>query len=89
MIIEALTSVAHSDILAATGDSIATKLKDFIAPIAAVVIGAVGLKYLFGKQKSLAGFVGFLFLGAFVYALIMWGDTILKSLGGVVNSILS
>jgi dolichol kinase len=86
---ELLTVVAQPDILAATGQSIATKLKDFVAPIAAVLVGAFGLKYLFGEEKSLAGFIGFLILGVFVYALIQWGEVILKSLGGIVNNIVS
>jgi hypothetical protein len=75
------------DVLAATGETIATKLRDNIAPIAAVVVGAFGLKYLLREDKSLAGFVGFLMLGAFVYALIRWGGPILNSLGGLVSSL--
>jgi hypothetical protein len=89
MVIETLSAVAHSDILAVSGDSIAGKLRDFVAPIAAILIGAVGLKYLFGQNRSMAAFIGFVFLGACVYALIKWGDKILGSLGGVVNNILS
>jgi hypothetical protein len=90
MVIETLAAATHHiDILATSGDTIANKLQTFIAPIAAIVIGAVGLKYLFGENKSLAAFLGFVFLGACVYALIMWGDTILNSLGGVVNGILT
>jgi hypothetical protein len=86
---EIMSVLADPAILAATGESIATKLKEFVAPIAAVLVGAFGLKYLFGEEKSLAGFIGFLFLGAFVYALIQWGDAILRSLGGVINTILA
>jgi hypothetical protein len=89
MVIETLAAVAQPEILAVTGNSIAGKLQDFIAPIAAILIGAVGLKYLFGENRSLAAFIGFVFLGAFVYALIKWGDTILGSLGKVISSILT
>lgn len=89
MVVETLVAVAQSAPLAVTGDSIAAGLQDFVAPIAAVLIGAVGLKYLFGENRSLAAFIGFVFLGAFVYALIKWGDTILGALGGVVHSILT
>ncbi|GIJ51901.1 hypothetical protein Val02_87870 [Virgisporangium aliadipatigenens] len=89
MLHEVMSVVAEPTVLAATGQSIANELKAFVAPIAAVLVGAFGLKYLFGEEKSLAGFIGFLFLGAFVYALIQWGDTILKSLGGIINTILS
>ncbi|PSL57819.1 hypothetical protein B0I31_10130 [Saccharothrix carnea] len=62
---------------------IARDIRDFLAPLAAVIIGVIGLKYLFGDQRSIAGFVGFLFLGVVVYSLIKWGDAILGSLGGL------
>jgi hypothetical protein len=72
-----------------SGDSIATGLKDFVGPIAGILIGLVGLKYLFGENRSLAGFVGFVFLGACVFALIKFGDVILTGLGTVLKGILS
>jgi hypothetical protein len=65
---------------------IAGQIRDFVAPLAAVIIGVIGLKYLFGDQRSLAGFIGFLFLGIIVFGLIKWGDSILESLGGVFSS---
>jgi hypothetical protein len=89
MVIDALVSAAQSVPMAASGNSIASGLQNFIAPIAAVLIGAFGLKYLFGEHKSLAAFIGFVFLGAFVYALIMFGNAILTALGGIVNTILT
>lgn len=67
------------------GDNFATELKDFFAPIAAVLIGIIGLKFLFGEQKSLAGFIGFLVLAVAVYALIMWGEDILGWLGSTMK----
>lgn len=88
MTVDLLNVVAQPEILAASGDSIANALKGFVAPIAAVLVGAVGLKYLFGEEKSLAGFIGFLILGAFVYALIAFGNVILGSLGKVVSDML-
>jgi hypothetical protein len=89
MVLSTLATLVQSDPMAASGASIAAGLQDFVAPIAAVLIGAVGLKYLFGENKSLAAFIGFVFLGAFVYSLIKWGDSILGALGGVVQSILT
>ncbi len=74
--------------LAATGQGIAENLKTFIAPIAGILIGLVGLKYLFGENRSLAGFVGFVFLGACVYALIQYGQLILTTLGGILKGII-
>jgi hypothetical protein len=65
---------------------IAVDIRKFVAPLAAIIIGVVGLKYLFGDQRSLAGFIGFLFLGIVVYSLIQWGESILESLGGIFRS---
>lgn len=73
-----------SDILlAVSGDALAADIRNFIAPLAAVVIGVIGLKYLFGDQRSIAGFVGFLFLGLVAYSLVKYGDDVLESLGGL------
>jgi hypothetical protein len=69
-----------------SGQTIATDIINFMAPVSAVIIGVIGLKYLFGDQRSLAGFIGFLFLGIGVFALIKWGDSILESLGGIFRS---
>ncbi|XVS62859.1 hypothetical protein ACQPYE_32055 [Actinosynnema sp. CA-299493] len=72
------------DILLATTDgAIAQDIRNFMAPLAAVIIGVIGLKYLYGDQRSLAGFFGFLVLGVVVYSLIKYGDVLLESLGGV------
>lgn len=72
-------------ILATSGDQIADNIKTIIAPIAGILIGLVGLKYLFGENRSLAGFLGFLFLGVCVYALIQFGKPILDALSGLVQ----
>lgn len=94
MIIETIgTAIGQLDLLAAdqppTGANIAGELKGFFAPIVAIVIGLVGLKYLFGEDRSLAKFLGFLALGACVYGLLQFGDTILPALGRVFNSFLT
>ncbi|MGP3981249.1 KAP family P-loop NTPase fold protein [Streptomyces sp. KR80] len=68
------------------GDKFAENLKDFFAPIAAVLIGVIGLKYLFGQQKSLAGFVGFMVLAIAVFALIKHGEDLLYWLGCTLKS---
>ncbi|WP_163508609.1 hypothetical protein [Fodinicola acaciae] len=81
--------MAASTPLAATGDTIAQNLQNFVAPIAGILIGLVGLKYLFGENRSLAGFIGFVFLGACVFALIRFGSVILGALGGILKGILS
>ncbi|TWP43241.1 hypothetical protein FKR81_42730 [Lentzea tibetensis] len=73
-------------LLAADGGQIAADIRNFAAPLAAVIIGVIGLKYLFGENKSLAGFIGFLFLGLTVFALIKWGDGILDGLGDTFRS---
>lgn len=65
------------------GNAIAQDIRNFTAPLVAVIIGVIGIRYLFGDQRSLAGFVGFLFLGMVVFSLIKWGDLLLESLGGV------
>lgn len=70
-------------LLAVSDDTVADQIRMFIAPLAAIIIGVMGIRYLFGDQKSLAGFIGFLFLGMVVYSLIQWGETILTSLGGL------
>jgi hypothetical protein len=88
--VQVVTSLHASAPLAApSGNSIAQNLQNFVAPIAGILIGLVGLKYLFGENRSLAGFIGFVFLGACVFALIRFGDSILGALGGILNSILS
>ncbi len=69
--------------LAKEGQAIAEDIRTFVAPLAAIIIGVMGIRYLVGDQRSLAGFIGFLLLGIVVYALIRWGDQILNSLGGV------
>jgi hypothetical protein len=85
-VVQVMTSVP---LAAPSGDSIARNLQNFVAPIAGILIGLVGLKYLFGENRSLAGFVGFVFLGACVFALIRFGDTILGALGGILSGIVS
>jgi hypothetical protein len=67
-----------------SGDLIAADARHFFAPIAAVLIGIVALKFLFGENKSLAGFIGFLLLAIAVYALIWYGEDILASMGETV-----
>ena len=49
-------------LLTAEGGQLAADIRDFMAPLSAVIIGVIGLKYLFGDQRSLAGFIGFLLL---------------------------
>ncbi|MCL8015909.1 P-loop NTPase fold protein [Streptomyces sp. AS02] len=63
------------------GDASAANLVDFFAPIAALLIGIVGVKFLFGEQRSLAGFIGFLVLAIAVFALIRHGSGMLDLLG--------
>jgi hypothetical protein len=46
----------------------------------------MGIRYLFGEQKSLAGFFGFLVLGILVFTLIQLGDSLLEVLGGLIAS---
>ncbi|KOX22763.1 hypothetical protein ADK67_22845 [Saccharothrix sp. NRRL B-16348] len=70
-------------LLAVSGEAIAPDIRGFIAPLVAIIIAVMGIRYLFGDQKSLAGFIGFLFLGMIVYSLIQWGDVVLESLGGL------
>lgn len=65
--------------LATDGTKIAGGIRDFIAPLAAIIIGVMGIRYLIGDQRSMAGFIGFLLLGIVVYAFIKYGDTILNS----------
>ncbi|MGH3426653.1 MAG: hypothetical protein ACRDQZ_03625 [Mycobacteriales bacterium] len=73
-------------IAAKNGNDIADQIKNFVAPLAAVIIGVMGIRFLVGEQKSLAGFIGFLLLGIIVYALIEWGQQILNSLGEIFRS---
>ncbi len=90
MVTEILAAVTQPEVLAApTGATIAYHLKTFFAPVVAILIGLVGLKYLFGEDRSLAKFLGFLALGACVYALLWFGDTILPALGTLINGFLA
>lgn len=66
--------------------TLAGDIRGFVAPLAAVIIGVIGLKYLFGDQRSIAGFFGFLVLGIAVFTLIKWGEGLLAALGGVFRS---
>lgn len=68
------------------GKKLANGLQDFIAPIAAILIGVVALKFLFGENKSLAGFIGFMVLAVVVFALIKFGNQILGALASTVQS---
>lgn len=68
------------------GNTIASRVRTFFAPIAAVLIGIVALKFLFGENKSLAGFIGFMVLAVVVYGLIQFGDSILDALSGTVKA---
>jgi hypothetical protein len=78
-----MNQLLASPVIAALADpALADDIRRFIGPLAAVIIGVMGLRYLVGDQKSLAGFVGFLFLGIAVYSLIQWGEPILGFLGG-------
>lgn len=90
MVAEIVSSIAASPadlvFLAKEGDAIAQDIRTFVAPLAAIIIGVMGIRYLVGDQRSLAGFIGFLLLGIVVYALIMWGNEILNALGGVFRS---
>lgn len=72
--------------LGTDGSSVAEDVRRFIAPLAAIIIGVMGIRYLFGDHRSIAGFLGFLFLGIVVYALIQGGDRILEYLGGIVET---
>ncbi|PZS09004.1 MAG: hypothetical protein DLM55_07415 [Acidimicrobiales bacterium] len=65
--------------LATDGNKIAGGVRDFIAPLAAIIIGVMGIRYLIGDQRSMAGFIGFLLLGIIVYAFIKYGKEILDS----------
>ncbi|GAA0903951.1 hypothetical protein [Virgisporangium aurantiacum] len=84
MLSEMLRLAAEPDVLAVTGEGIATKLRSFFAPIAAVVIGVYGLRYLRGEDRSLALFLGYLAIAAFVFAMIQWGYAILTALGELI-----
>jgi hypothetical protein len=84
-----VVNAVTSSPLATDGNSIATNLKNFIAPVAGILIGLVGLKYLFGENRSLAGFIGFVFLGVCVFALIQFGEPILTALGNILKGIVS
>ncbi|MEQ4725767.1 P-loop NTPase fold protein [Nonomuraea sp. B19D2] len=68
------------------GSDLAPGLRDFVASLVTVLIGVIGLKFLFGEQRSLAGFLGFLVLGVTVFALIKWGDVLLDLLGNAIRS---
>ncbi len=65
--------------LATDGGHIANGVKDFIAPLAAIIIGVMGIRYLIGDQRSMAGFIGFLLLGIIVYTFIKYGEQILNA----------
>jgi hypothetical protein len=65
---------------------VSEQIKLFIAPIAAILVGLVGLKYLFGDSRSLAGFISFLVLGILVFVLILYGNQFLDGLGGAFRS---
>ena len=60
-------------------------LSHFVAPVAAGLVGAMGIKFLRGGNKSLAGFHCFLCLAACVYDTIIYGYVVLFSLGAVVS----
>lgn len=73
-------------LVALSGQSVSADIQAFMAPLAAILIGVMGIRYLVGEQKSPAGFIGFLLLGIVVYVLIQFGGTILSSLGNLFRS---
>ncbi len=68
-----------------TGREIASSVKGFVAPIAALLIGIFSLRYIAGENKSMGAFIGFVVLGIFVYALIQYGEVIVGPLSGVLK----
>ncbi len=91
MLIETIAAAPGqvAPLLAVTGDSIANNIKNTVAPIVGILIAVFGLRYLFGENRSLAGFLSFILLGAAVWALIEFGQPILNGLGGLVKTILT
>ncbi|MCI3226033.1 P-loop NTPase fold protein [Streptomyces sp. NP-1717] len=79
----ATSSTTGEDI---TGDDFSSELKGFVASIGALLIGLIGVRFLFGEQKSLAGFLGFMMLAGAVYFFIMYGQEILGWLGGMIKA---
>jgi len=66
-----------------SGAALARDIRGFVAPLAAIIISMMGIRYLFGPRPQRSAFVGFLLLGLAVYALISYGDEILGRLGNV------
>ncbi|MGH3545511.1 MAG: hypothetical protein ACRDPW_06260 [Mycobacteriales bacterium] len=69
-----------------SGNAIAEDIRKFVAPLAALIIGVMGIRYLVGDQRSLAGFIGFFLLGIVVYALIRYGNEILGTFSDILKS---
>lgn len=69
----------HDVILAATGQSIANNLANFVGPILLFVIGAAAAPHLFGENKSMAKLLGYILI-AIVVVMIFFFPQVIKSL---------
>ena len=81
MLLDILSNV-NSLVLAATGDSLATGIKNFIGPILMLVIRIVAITFLF--RREITQFMIFIVI-AIVVAILFYAPDVIANLGRNIN----
>lgn len=78
-----LFSLVGTDlVLAATGDSLASGIRDFVGPILMLVIGIVAITFLF--RREMTQFMIFIVI-AVVVAILFYAPDVIANLGKNIN----
>lgn len=81
MLLDILSNV-NSLVLAATGDSLATGIRNFVGPILMLVIGIVAITFLF--RREMTQFMIFIVI-AVVVAILFYAPDVIANLGKNIN----
>lgn len=81
MLLDILSNV-NSLVLAASGDSLATGIRNFIGPILMLVIGIVAITFLF--RREMTQFMIFIVI-AIVVAILFYAPDVIANLGQNIN----
>lgn len=81
MLLDILSNV-NSLVLAASGDSLATGIRNFVGPILMLVIGIVAITFLF--RREMTQFMIFIVI-AVVVAILFYAPDVIANLGRNIN----
>ncbi len=81
MLLDILSNV-NSLVLAASGDSLATGIRNFVGPILMLVIGIVAITFLF--RREMTQFMIFIVI-AVVVAILFYAPDVIANLGKNIN----